>query len=67
MELPTFSPAEFNVRDFGAHGNGMNNDTASISAAIEECSSGGGRTVRFPAGFYSAASIHLRSNVRLFA
>src|SRR5437763_5887099 len=64
-EIPTFSPAEFNVRDFGAHGNGRNNDTASINAAIEKCSSSGGGTVLFPAGVYSAASIHLRSNVRL--
>ncbi|PYK46392.1 MAG: hypothetical protein DME46_01955 [Verrucomicrobia bacterium] len=64
-EIPTFSPTEFNVRDFGARGNGKDNDTAPINAAIEKCSSGGGGTVLFPAGVYSAASIHLRSNVRL--
>jgi polygalacturonase len=65
VEIPTFSSAEFNVRDFGARGNGRNNDTGPINAAIEKCSSSGGGTVMFPAGVYSAASIHLRSNVRL--
>ena len=65
VEIPTFSPAEFKVRDFGARGNGRNNDTGPINAAIEKCSSSGGGTVLFPAGVYSAASIHLRTNVRL--
>jgi len=65
MEVPTFSPAESTCAIFGARGNGKNNDTASINAAIEKCSSGGGGTVLFPAGVYSAASIHLRSMCRL--
>jgi polygalacturonase len=65
VETPTFGPAELDVRGFGARGNGRNNDTASINAAIEKCSGGGGGTVLFPAGVYSAASIHLRSKGQL--
>lgn len=63
--LPEFKPAKFNVRDFGATGNGRNNDTASINRAIEKCNASGGGEVIFPRGRYLAASIHLRSNVRL--
>ena len=63
--LPEFNSTAFNVRDFGATGNGRDNDTPAINRAIEKCSAGGGGTVNFPAGRYLGASIHLKSNVRL--
>jgi hypothetical protein len=63
--LPVFKATKFNVRDFGAAGDGLTNDTPSINGAIEKCSSTGGGDVVFPAGNYLAASIHLKSNVRL--
>src|SRR5712691_2209465 len=63
--LPQFKSATVNVRDFGATGNGMSNDTPAINQAIEKSSASGGGDVLFPAGTYLAASIHLRSNVRL--
>ena len=44
--LPEFKPAKFNVRDFGATGNGRNNDTASINRAIEKCNASGGKRAR---------------------
>src|ERR671923_166896 len=59
-----FSTAVFNVREFGAAGNGRTNDTAAINRAIDKCSASAGGDVLFPAGTYSAASIHLKSNVR---
>src|SRR5438132_10728279 len=62
--LPQFKSASFNVRDFGATGNGEVNDTAAINRAIEKCSAAGGGDVVFLAGTYLAASIHLQSNVR---
>jgi hypothetical protein len=62
--LPKFKDAQFNVRDFGATGNGLTNDTPAINRAIEKCNATGGGDVVFPAGIYSAASIHLKSNVR---
>ena len=61
--LPQFKSATFNVRDFGATGNGSTNDTAAINRAIEKCSANGGGNVVFPGGTYAAASIHLQSNV----
>jgi hypothetical protein len=63
--LPQFKTATFNVRDFGATGNGRDNDTAAINRAIAKCSAEGGGDVTFPKGTYLAASIHLQSNVRL--
>jgi len=55
----------FNVRDFGATGDGRTIDTPAVNAAIEAASTAGGGTVHFPAGTYACYSIHLRSNVRL--
>lgn len=63
--LPKFKDATFDVKSFGAVGDGVANDTAAIDKAIEKCSSTGGGTVTFPAGKYGAGSIHLKSNVRL--
>ncbi|MCZ6674487.1 MAG: glycosyl hydrolase family 28-related protein [Verrucomicrobia bacterium] len=44
----------FNVKNFGAKGNGSTNDTAAIRAAIAEALKNGG-TVYFPAGTYAVA------------
>jgi len=63
--LPKFKDTRYDVRDFGAVGNGLTNDTPAINRAIEKCSAQGGGTVVFPSGRYAAASIRLRSNVRL--
>ena len=64
LHLPVFPAAQFDVRAFGAKGNGRANDTPAINAAIEKCSANGGGDIVFPPGKYSAASIHLQSNVR---
>jgi len=64
LAWPKFKDAKFNVRSFGATGNGLTNDTPAINKAIEQCNASGGGDVVFPAGTYSAASIHLKSNVR---
>ena len=56
----------FDVRSFGARGDGTTLDTAAINAAIEAAAQAGGGTVLFPAGRYLSFSIHLRSNVALY-
>jgi Glycosyl hydrolases family 28 len=65
FSLPQFATNTFNVKDFGAVGNGETNETPAINRAIEKCNAAGGGTVLFPPGKYGAGSIHLKSNVRL--
>ena len=56
----------FNVRDYGAKGDGSANDTSAINSAITAANSAGGGTVEFPSGTYkSSNSIHLKSNVTM--
>jgi hypothetical protein len=62
---PVFPPLVCDVKTFGATGNGTTNDTPSINSAINSCNAAGGGTVTFPSGTYMAASIHLKSNIRL--
>ncbi len=59
-------PAFYNVRDFGAKGDGITMDTKSINSAIDKAASAGGGTVYFPAGNYLSGSIHLQSNISLY-
>ena len=56
----------YNIKNYGALGDGKNLDSKSINAAIEDASNGGGGTVYIPAGNYLCGSIHLKSNITLF-
>ena len=53
----------YNVRDFGAKGDGKMLDTDAINKSIETAAKNGGGTVFFPAGTYLSFSIHLQSNI----
>ncbi|HEY4022937.1 MAG TPA: glycosyl hydrolase family 28 protein [Pseudonocardiaceae bacterium] len=56
----------FNVKSFGATGNGTTNDTPAVNKAITAANKAGGGIVEFPAGTYLAGgSIHLLSNVTI--
>ncbi len=57
--------AGFDVRAYGAVGDGRALDTDAINAAIEAAHAAGGGTVCFPAGTYASFTIRLRSNVTL--
>ena len=50
----------FNVRDFGAKGDGAKFDTDAIQKALDECGKIGG-TVHFPAGTYLSKPLTLRN------
>jgi polygalacturonase len=56
----------FDVRAFGAAGDGKTLDTDAINKAIDAAAAAGGGTVRFPAGNYLSFSIHLKSHVALY-
>jgi polygalacturonase len=59
-------PASFDVRAFGALGDGKTLDTDAINKAIAAASAAGGGTVHFRGGVYPSFSIHLQSNVGLY-
>jgi len=58
--------SSFNIRAFGAKGDGQTLDTAAINQAISAAAEAGGGTVEFPSGNYLCHSIQLRSKVTLF-
>ncbi|MFE3856508.1 glycosyl hydrolase family 28 protein [Streptomyces griseorubiginosus] len=64
---PSPAAAVFDVRDYGAKGDGSANDTPAVNKAITAASSAaGGGVVRFPPGDYkSKNTIHMKSQVTL--
>jgi polygalacturonase len=58
--------AVFDVRAYGAKGDGRALDTAAIQRAIDAAGAAGGGRVEFPAGTYLSGSIHLASHLTLY-
>jgi len=59
------NPNDYNVRSFGAVGDGKNLDSPAINTAIEAAFANGGGKIIVPAGIYLCGSIHLKSNIEL--
>jgi polygalacturonase len=61
LSLFCFAPAvaakDFNVRDYGALGDGTNLDTSAVQKALDACTSANGGTVVVPAGNYLIGSV----------
>ena len=55
---------DYDVRAFGARGDGKANDTKAVQAAIDHCSRAGGHLV-FPPGEYRTGMIRLKSRVTI--
>jgi polygalacturonase len=60
------SSVVFNVRTYGAKGDGKALDSRSINKAIDAAAASGGGTVYFPAGTYRSFSVRLKSNITLY-
>ena len=56
----------FDVRKYGAKGDGKALDSPAINKAIDAAAAAGGGTVLVPAGTYRSFSIRLKSNVALY-
>ncbi|HTX22031.1 MAG TPA: glycosyl hydrolase family 28 protein [Candidatus Aquilonibacter sp.] len=55
----------YNIRDFGAVGDGKTVNTAAMQAAIDACSKDSGGTVLVPAGIFVIGTVELKSNITL--
>jgi hypothetical protein len=58
------STSIYNIRDYGAVGDGNMLDTKAIQKAINQCAKKGGK-VYFPSGIYLSGSLRLHSNVTI--
>ena len=56
----------YNVRSFGAKGDGKALDTDGVNKTIDAAVAKGGGTVYFPAGTYLCFSIRLKSNITIY-
>src|SRR5687768_487795 len=55
----------FNIRDYGAIGDGSTIDTTAVQSAIDACTNEKGGIVLVPAGDFVVGTIELKSNVTL--
>lgn len=62
----TVTPNIFDIRTFGAVGDGKTVDSPAINKAIDAAAAAEGGTVLFPAGTWLSFSIRLKSHVNLF-
>ena len=68
LEVQLSSETGYDVRDFGAKGDGSADDTVAIQKAVDQAAVGDGAEVYLPDGIYlinPEISINLRSNVEL--
>jgi hypothetical protein len=60
-----FGAQVYNVRDFGAKGDGVTVETSAIQTAIDACHRDQGGTVLIPAGIFVTGTLELKSQVTL--
>lgn len=60
------APDAFDIRKFGAKGDGKTLDTVAIQKAIDAAAAAGGGTVFLPKGRFLSFSLHLKSHITLY-
>jgi len=64
MSLPAMAAGKVcDARTYGAKADGATKDTKAIQAAIDDCASAGGGTVKLSGGTFLSAPIVLKSNI----
>jgi len=61
----TLGARVYNIRDFGARGDGKSLDTSAVQSAIDRCHREQGGTVLVPAGVFVIGTVEMKSNVTL--
>lgn len=62
---PRFKCDTFDIKRFGAKGDGETDCTEAIKQAIDSCNQAGGGVVKVPGGTFLTGAIHLKNNVNL--
>ena len=65
IPLPVIPAAAFNIRNYGAVGDGRTLDTAALQKTMDACAAAGGGTVLVPAGNYLTGPFTLVSSLNL--
>lgn len=65
ISISKFPNKVFNIKQFGAVGDGMTVNTEAFAKAIDACSKAGGGKVIVPAGMWLTGPIHFKNNVNL--
>ena len=63
--LPAIPERSFNIKDFGAAGDGATDNAGAIQSAINAADKAGGGRVVIPAGIYLCGPFHLVNNLEL--
>ena len=65
LSIPKFPNKIYNIKQFGAVGDGMTLNTEAFAKAIDACSNAGGGKVVVPAGMWLTGPIHFKNNINL--
>ena len=65
VSAETAKPKVFNIKDYGAIGDGVTLETEAIQKTIDACHAAGGGTVLVPAGDFVSGTIQLKSSITL--
>lgn len=66
LSIPKFPNKVFNIKQFGAVGDGLTINTEAFAKAIDACAKGGGGKILVPAGMWLTGPIHFKDNVNLY-